>query len=197
MSTVRREMEFRPVPLCSEMMPNAGESKIPFTPPMEYMPVRKIPEGEAWVYELKLDWYRAQAIRDRAGVRLLSRRGKRSHQEISARLARTAGGDQSWYRSRRRVRGLRRWRSIEFQCPPEFTLGTHVIFFAFDILVSEDKDVKALPLRQRKDILKSTLHASDHVQLADHFGGPLSRFLEGVKQIGGEGVVAKRLDSRV
>jgi ATP-dependent DNA ligase len=34
------------------------------------------------------------------------------------------------------------------------------------------------------------------VQLAAHFGGPLSRFLEGVKQIGGEGVVAKRLDSR-
>ncbi len=57
-------------------MPNASESKIPFTPPMECLPVGRIPEGDAWVYELKLDGYRAQAIRDGAGVRLLSRRGK-------------------------------------------------------------------------------------------------------------------------
>jgi ATP-dependent DNA ligase len=34
------------------------------------------------------------------------------------------------------------------------------------------------------------------VQLSAHFGGQLSRFLQGVKQIGGEGVIAKRLDSR-
>jgi bifunctional non-homologous end joining protein LigD len=32
------------------------------------------------------------------------------------------------------------------------------------------------------------------VQLSEHFGGSLAKFLEGVKQIGGEGVVAKRLD---
>ena len=73
---------------------------------------------------------------------------------------------------------------------------THVIFFAFDVLVSQGKDVKALPLRERKDLLKSILNSADPVQLAAHFGSPLSRFLEGVKQVGGEGVVAKRLDSR-
>ena len=74
--------------------------------------------------------------------------------------------------------------------------GTHVVFFAFDVLVSEGKDIKALPLLKRKDLLKSILNPSDHVHLAAHFGGPLSRFLEGVKQVGGEGVLAKRLDSR-
>jgi bifunctional non-homologous end joining protein LigD len=54
--------------------------------------------------------------------------------------------------------------------------------------------VKRLPLRDRKEILKSTLISTEHVQLSEHFGGSLSKFLEGVKQIGGEGVVAKRLD---
>src|SRR5689334_12830274 len=57
-------------------MSRVTNSTIPFTPPMECLPVGKIPEGEAWVYELKLDGYRAQAIRDGAGARLLSRRGK-------------------------------------------------------------------------------------------------------------------------
>ena len=57
-------------------MPQAAKSKIPFTPPMECLPVVKIPGGDVWVYELKLDGYRTQAIRDGDGVRLLSRRGK-------------------------------------------------------------------------------------------------------------------------
>jgi len=43
---------------------------------MECLPVGRIPEGVVRVYELKLEGYRAQAIRDVASVRLLSRRGK-------------------------------------------------------------------------------------------------------------------------
>ena len=69
---------------------------------------------------------------------------------------------------------------LSFNALQNSASGTHAIFFAFDILLSEGKDVKALPLRQRKDILQSILNPSDHVQLAEHFGGPLSRFLEGV-----------------
>jgi bifunctional non-homologous end joining protein LigD len=57
-------------------MQRASKNAIPFTVPMECLPVLRIPEGDAWVYELKLDGYRAQAIRDHTGVRLLSRNGK-------------------------------------------------------------------------------------------------------------------------
>jgi ATP-dependent DNA ligase len=56
-------------------MPRASQT-IPFTPPMECLPVAKIPEVDIWTYELKLDGYRAQAIRDSRGVRVLSRNGK-------------------------------------------------------------------------------------------------------------------------
>ncbi len=44
-------------------MPRASQTMIPFTPPMECLPVAKIPEGDASIYELKLDGYRAQARR--------------------------------------------------------------------------------------------------------------------------------------
>ena len=42
--------------------------EIRFTPPMECLPVSSLPEGPGWVYELKLDGYRAQAIWDKRGV---------------------------------------------------------------------------------------------------------------------------------
>jgi len=43
---------------------------------MECLPVKNLPDGPEWVYELKLDGYRTQAIREADGVRLLSRNGK-------------------------------------------------------------------------------------------------------------------------
>jgi bifunctional non-homologous end joining protein LigD len=175
-------------------MPSA--SKIPFTPPMECLPVGKIPEGEAWVYELKLDGYRAQAIRDGAAVRVLSRRGKdltKKYPLVSRDLMDAI-----------KVGTVLDGELVAFddEGQPSFNAlqnaaaGTRVVFFAFDVLVSEGKDVKALPLRERKNLLESILRPRDRVQLSAYFGGRLSRFLEGVKQVGGEGVVAKRLDSR-
>lgn len=49
---------------------------IAFTLSMECLLVKKLPEGPEWVYELKLDGYRAQVIRETDGVRLLSRNAK-------------------------------------------------------------------------------------------------------------------------
>jgi ATP-dependent DNA ligase len=57
-------------------MPRANERPIAFTPPMECLAVERLPEGDEWVFELKLDGYRTQAIRDGRGVRLLSKNGK-------------------------------------------------------------------------------------------------------------------------
>jgi len=46
-----------------------------FIPPMLARLVRTLPEGPEWEYELKLDGYRLQAIKDGDKVRLYSRRG--------------------------------------------------------------------------------------------------------------------------
>ena len=46
-----------------------------FIPPMLARLVRTLPEGPEWEYELKLDGYRLQAIKDADKVRLYSRRG--------------------------------------------------------------------------------------------------------------------------
>jgi ATP-dependent DNA ligase len=39
-------------------MTQAHNREIPFTPPMECLPVASLPESSDWVYELKLDGFR-------------------------------------------------------------------------------------------------------------------------------------------
>jgi ATP-dependent DNA ligase len=46
-----------------------------FIEPMECLPVEKIPEGDLWTYELKLDGYRLEAVKTGGKVTLYSRRG--------------------------------------------------------------------------------------------------------------------------
>src|ERR1700758_732712 len=176
------------------MKPHASNTTIPFTPPMECLPVLKIPVGNTWVYELKLDGYRAQAIHDRGGVRLLSRRGKDLSKKYplvtrdlseAIKVGTALDGELVAFDDKGK---------LSFNALQNAATGAHVVFFAFDVLVAKGRDVKRLPLRDRKDLLTSILNGTDHVQRSEHFGGSLAKILEGVKAIGGEGVVAKRLD---
>jgi bifunctional non-homologous end joining protein LigD len=163
---------------------------------MECLPVAKIPEGDIWVYELKLDGYRAQAIRDRNGIRILSRNGKdltKKFPFVSRDLLEAISPDTAIDGE---LVAFDDKGELSFNALQNAGSGTHVVFFAFDVLVSEGTDVKGLPLRERRNLLERILKPCDHVQLSAHFRGRLSRFFEGVKQVGGEGVVAKRLDSR-
>lgn len=57
-------------------MKSADNPDIPFIAPMECLPVNNFPDGPDWIYELKLDGYRGQAIRDE---RACTRLGERFH----------------------------------------------------------------------------------------------------------------------
>jgi hypothetical protein len=50
--------------------------KLKFIEPMECLAVSTLPGGPQWVYEIKLDGYRALAVRSADGVSFFSRNGK-------------------------------------------------------------------------------------------------------------------------
>jgi ATP-dependent DNA ligase len=54
---------------------------------MDCLPVASLPDASGWVYELKLDGFRGQGIRDRTGVQLLQK-GFRKSALLSRRLCR-------------------------------------------------------------------------------------------------------------
>jgi bifunctional non-homologous end joining protein LigD len=72
--------------------------------------------------------------------------------------------------------------------------GWHIVYYAFDLLSLEGKDLKGLPLEQRKEKLKSLVQGSS-VRLSEELPGSLKEIVPVLKAAGLEGILAKRRDS--
>jgi bifunctional non-homologous end joining protein LigD len=177
-------------------MTSPDHHDIPFIPPMECLQVNDLPDGPGWVYELKLDGYRGQAIRDKRGVHLLSRNGK----DFSRKFPQVFAALEDALPPGTAVDG--ELVAFDEAGQPSFNAlqnagkETSIVYFVFDLLWHRWKDTRPLPLSQRLSLLRTAISPSTQVQLSEHFPGPVSRIVAAVRQVGGEGVVAKRLSSR-
>ena len=71
-----------------------------------------------------------------------------------------------------------------------------VAFYAFDLLYYEEWDVRRLPLRERKELLRSLLPAGGGVLYVDHVTADGKSLAAAASAAGLEALVAKRGDSR-
>jgi len=163
---------------------------------MECMLVSKLPEGTEWTYEIKLDGYRAQVLCAGKATQLLSRNGK----DLAGRFPSITRELAAAFPADSIVDG--ELVALDSSGKPSFSLiqnsatsGAEIVFFAFDLLRHEGKDLTQLPLSERRKLLRLVLKQSIAVQFSDAFAVPAQKMLEMVKAHGLEGVVAKRLSS--
>jgi bifunctional non-homologous end joining protein LigD len=159
-----------------------------------------------WLFEPKLDGYRALASREN-GARLLSRNGNDltpCFPEVAQALralpfdrlvvdgelvALDDAGRPDFQRLQQRAQ-LRRSLDIRHatvECP--------VTYYAFDLLAFDDFDLRSLPLSQRKAVLRKVVSSTGVVRFLDHFEQDGELLYDQVQKLGLEGVVGKRADS--
>ena len=158
--------------------------------------VQTLPEGADWIYEVKLDGYRALLLKDGDRVQVRSRNDKdltASYPSVHAaalRLqARTAVVDGEVVAVDER--GHPSFQALQHRAAHP---GYGIAFYAFDLLVLNGEDLTRLPLSERKARLAPVVNNSG-ILLSHALPGSAAQVIDAVRRLGLEGVIAKRKDS--
>src|SRR6516225_5507237 len=128
-----------------------------FKEPMECLAVPKLPNGSQWVYQIKLDGYRAIAVKSSGKLNLFSRRRNPFNRQYSLVLEALADLPDNTVVDGEVV-------ALNESGRPDFNLLQHyraqasrIHYFVFDLLVYENRDLTHLPFIERHEIMKSVL----------------------------------------
>jgi DNA ligase D-like protein (predicted ligase) len=168
-----------------------------FIEPMECLAVATLPDGPDWVYEIKLDGYRALAIHSKGKLSLCSRRRKSFNSQYRYIFDALRDLPENTVVDGEIV-------ALDDTGRPDFNFLQHsksqarrICYFVFDILICQNRDLTQLPLVERREILGSVLKfKSPRIRIAQYFETTAQAMLESTAEQGLEGVVAKRKDSR-
>ncbi len=153
-------------------------------------------DKEGWLYEVKWDGYRALAFIDNGKVDLMSRNNKSFNEKfypVTEHLRRIKkrmiiDGEVVVLNEHgvSDFGGLQNWRS---------EADGQLCFYVFDILWLEGKELIALPLLERRKILKKTIKETGLLMISHAFEESGIKFFETAKKMGLEGIIAKKKDS--
>src|SRR5438552_17319901 len=157
-----------------------------FVPPMMAYSVKEPFDSPDWIFEIKLDGYRAITVFDAAdkphlwsgnGLPRLKLRSSVLDGEIIA-------VDE---------KGIPRFQLLQrFQKQP--TAPT--LYFVFDVLWTDGSDITAKNLIERRTVLESIVKPGGGIQLGSFVEGEVKALFELTKAKGMEGIAAKRKATR-
>jgi bifunctional non-homologous end joining protein LigD len=167
-----------------------------FIEPMECAPVTRLLDGPEWIYEIKLDGYRALGIKSNGSVRLLSRRNNSFNRQYPLIAEALAELPEDTVVDGEVV-------ALDASGFPNFNLlqnyrseAARIHFFVFDLLVYQGRDLTRLPLIERREIVRSALKfSSGRVRLTEYLEASATDMLHAVRQQGLEGLIGKRKDN--
>jgi DNA ligase D-like protein (predicted ligase) len=166
---------------------------VKFIESMECLGVVALPEGAEWTYEIKLDGFRLEAVKNSGETIVYSRRGNvlnRKFPYIADSLAKLPNGtilDGE-------VVALDAQDRSDFSLLQNFkSAEARIHYFVFDILALKNRDLTQKSLAERRAILETVLPENHHISLSvvDPSLAHISRFVHAQKL---EGVIAKRQD---
>lgn len=159
--------------------------------------VDRLPEGDEWIYEVKLDGYRALLLKNGDRVQIRSRNDKDlTHTYPSiATAARRLRADQAVIDGEivaLDVSGRPSFQALQHRAAHP---GHTIVFYAFDLLHLAGEDLTGATLQERLAKLPQVVNGSG-VLLSIALPGTAHQVIEAVQRLGLEGVIAKRKDSR-
>ena len=192
----------------------AVEAKLPgFVPPMLATLASSPFRDEDWLFEVKWDGYRLEAIVDHGSVRTYTRTGLDGDTYFRGLLAPASwiaaeeavvdgemvvldeNGAPDFGLLQEAVSGLRGGAGRAGRAAGSKAAG-HLTYQAFDLLHLDGRSLLRVPLEDRKRLLRSVLRESGRVRFASHVETEGVEFHRAARDRGLEGIVAKLRRSR-
>jgi len=169
--------------------------KASFVEPMECLSVPRLPEGSQFLWEIKLDGYRALAVKSGSDVSLFSRRRKSLNRQFPSIVEPLADLPDGTVVDGELV-------AIDDDGRPDFHLlqnfraeATRIHYYIFDLLCCEDRDLTRLPLIERRVLLKSLVMIHEtRIRISDYVEAGATELLAAVREQHLEGIIGKRKD---
>jgi len=158
------------------------------------------PRGEGWVFEVKLDGYRAIATVQGGEALLTSRNGNDltvRFPGVARAIARAVHTPDCVIDGE--VCALDAAGAARFSALQRAEADTRLVYYAFDVLERDGAEVASRPLDERRKVLEALVEPVDldggSVRISALFGDG-DELLRAVEKQGLEGIVAKRIGSR-
>jgi ATP-dependent DNA ligase len=143
--------------------------------------------------EIKLDGYRAQAINSDGKLILFSRRRKSFNWQFPL-IVEALGDLPENTVIDGEVVALDESGRPDFNMLQNFrSAASRMHYFVFDLFVYEGRDLKRLPLIERREIMRSVLKfSSPRIRISDYVEASATHMLDAVRQQGLEGIIREK-----
>jgi bifunctional non-homologous end joining protein LigD len=163
---------------------------------MECLAVAKLPDGQQWRYEIKLDGYRAEAVKSDGNLILYSRRRKSFNRQFPLIVEALADLPDNTVIDGEVV-------ALDNVGRPDFNLlqnfrsaASRIHYFVFDLLIHKGRDLTRLPLVERREIMRSALKfRSSCVRISDYVEASAADTLNAARGQALEGIIGKKKSS--
>jgi bifunctional non-homologous end joining protein LigD len=161
-----------------------------------------------WIFEPKLDGYRILVRIQNGKVVLLSRNGNDVTETYNALVPDLSKQPASEMLLDGEMIATDDKGNPCFQCLQDYQQAMHsqiasaskklypLIYYVFDLLYLDGFDLRDVALRERKGLLRGTLHTTGQVRMVEYFETDGETVYKAAIKSGLEGVVAKQLDSK-